>query len=279
MDQVKRSRKSGFRKGSDWVYHAPGEVQRIEAYFSGTAYAPHRHDTYAIGITLAGVQSFNYQGMTRNSLPGQVVVIHPDECHDGRAGTEEGFLYRVIYLEPAKIQGALGGKPLPFIKEGVSADPKLHEAVAQLLSGYDRDLEPLAFEDGVFEVAAALDRAADDGPKRRQSFDLASAEMARTYLMDHLEDQVTLDDLETVSGHNRWKLSRDFRALYGTSPYRYLIMRRLDRVKEKLLMGAELADVAYDCQFADQSHMNRHFKKAFGMTPKQWLQIQKTQAT
>ena len=44
---------------SDWVLrsHAPGRVERIEAYFSGHGYDPHRHDSYAIGRTLAGVQS------------------------------------------------------------------------------------------------------------------------------------------------------------------------------------------------------------------------------
>ncbi|HLY54846.1 MAG TPA: AraC family ligand binding domain-containing protein [Stellaceae bacterium] len=41
----------------DWVLRAPGDLDRIEARFSGLAYAPHRHDTYAIGITLAGVQT------------------------------------------------------------------------------------------------------------------------------------------------------------------------------------------------------------------------------
>lgn len=33
-------------------------IERIEARFHGNAYAPHRHDTYALGVTLAGVQTF-----------------------------------------------------------------------------------------------------------------------------------------------------------------------------------------------------------------------------
>jgi hypothetical protein len=44
----------------DWLVRAPGAVERIEACFSELAYSPHRHDTYAIGITLGEVQSFDY---------------------------------------------------------------------------------------------------------------------------------------------------------------------------------------------------------------------------
>ena len=78
----------------DWLVRAPQsrKMERIEAYFGGHGYTPHRHDTYAIGVTEAGVQTFDYRGRVERSTPGQVVVLHPDEVHDGRAGTEAGFL-------------------------------------------------------------------------------------------------------------------------------------------------------------------------------------------
>ena len=82
----------------DWLHRAPhaSGLDRIEAYFAGFAFDPHRHDTYAIGRTLFGVQSFHYRGGTTHSLPGTTMVIHPDETHDGRAGSDEGFKYRMI---------------------------------------------------------------------------------------------------------------------------------------------------------------------------------------
>jgi hypothetical protein len=104
----------------DWVRRAePIEgVERIEAWFHGKAYAMHRHDTSAIGRTLAGVQRFNYRHSQRNSLPGNTIVLDPDEAHDGQAGTAEGFQYRMIHVEPALFQDVLGGRALPFV-EGI----------------------------------------------------------------------------------------------------------------------------------------------------------------
>ena len=46
-------------------------------------------------------------------------------------------------------------------------------------------------------------------------------------------------------------------------------MRRLDQARNLLLQGNSPASAAFDTHFADQSHMNRHFKKTYGLTPKQ----------
>ncbi len=72
---------------------------------------------------------------------------------------------------------------------------------------------------------------------------------------------------------DRYELARQFRRLVGTSPYRYLVMRRLDAVRDAIQMGESLADAAIDSGFADQAHMTRHFKKAFGVTPGKWLTL------
>ena len=100
-----------------WLLKAPGPVDRVEACFAGAAYAPHRHDTYAIGITLEGVQRFDYRGATRNSLPGGIVVLHPDELHDGRAGDERAFRYRICYVAPAAIEAMLE-RPAAALRRG-----------------------------------------------------------------------------------------------------------------------------------------------------------------
>ena len=94
-------------------------VERMEASFHGRPFAPHRHDTYAIGVTRSGVQSFNFRGQRWHCLPGQCHILHPDETHDGSAGTDEGFSYRMVYLDPALVQEALDGKPLPFVANPV----------------------------------------------------------------------------------------------------------------------------------------------------------------
>src|SRR5712692_5336734 len=123
-------------RAGDWLRaRGPiGGIELLQAWFSGRAYAKHRHDTYAIGVTEVGVQTFDYRGKVENSRPGQVLVLHPDEVHDGRAGADGGFGYRLIYVEPACIVDAVNairGRPtaLPFVREPVSYNPTLAAAV------------------------------------------------------------------------------------------------------------------------------------------------------
>jgi AraC-like DNA-binding protein len=253
-----------------WIVRAPGDIERAEACFSGTAFAPHRHDTYAVGITLGGVQSFDYRGAARHSLKSHVVVIHPDELHDGRAGDERAFRYRVAYLAPSAIQTVLGGSALPFIEGGVSCDPRLRGAVSMLLGDCERALAPLEVDDALYEVATALlDASAAPAPVRIANG--RAVMLAKAYIDARLSVGVSLGELERATGHDRWQLSRDFRAVLGTSPYRYLTLRRLDRARRLMTDGASLAACASATGFSDQSHFNRAFKAAVGMTPMAWL--------
>ncbi|MEW6345530.1 MAG: AraC family transcriptional regulator [Pseudomonadota bacterium] len=267
--------------GADWIDRAPqaGGIERIEAFFHHNAYDLHRHDTYAIGRTLAGVQSFHYRRSLRNSVPGTTMVLHPDEAHDGHAGTDEGFRYRMVYIEPALFQQALGGKALPFVEGGMSHDPRLFAATEGLLQAIDCALDPLEQDDAIFELAMALDAVAGSEPQPgKRSADYHAAERARQYIHDALDQPVTLDVLAMASGRDKWSLSRDFRLLFGTSPHRYLTMRRLDLVRRLATEGRPLADASAAAGFADQSHMTRHFTKTWGISPSRWLNMLKLAA-
>ena len=258
----------------DWLHRAPhaSGLDRIEAYFAGFAFDPHRHDTYAIGRTLFGVQSFHYRGGMTHGLPGTTMVIHPDETHDGRAGSEEGFKYRMIYVEPALVQQILGGKPLPFIPGGVSTDPWLHRASEVLLQSLDCPIDPLQEQDAMFDLAQALSNASG-AITTRKTFDYVAAERAREFIHSALGRSITLDEMAEHAGRDRWALSRDFRLLFGTSPYRYLTMRRLDLVRSLLAQGKPLVDAAMLAGFTDQSHMTRQFRSTYGMPPARWVKM------
>lgn len=274
MDNYSNGEAHRTHSGQDWVLRAKPQPQmeRIEAYFSGHGFEMHRHDTYAIGLTLSGVQSFQYGKEQVNNLPGQTMVLHPDEPHDGHAGTEDGFRYRMFYLEPAMIQNVLGGKPLPFIKGGVSTDPRLLRATQTLLQDLSASFDPLELDDAVFDVAVALQDAAGIR-KGRQAVNYPAAQRARELLMASLEHGVNLDQLEHASDTDRWRLSRDFRVLFGTTPHRYLTLRRLDLVRHSIALGVSLTDASVMAGFSDQSHMTRHFVKAFGYPPGRWLKM------
>jgi hypothetical protein len=157
-------------------------IERMEAHFLGQAFAPHRHDTYAIGITLAGVQVFFYRGERRQCLPGQCHVLHPDEIHDGGAGSDDGFGYRIAYVDPSLIQQALGGAPLPFVIDPVLDATLLPADLVAAVWGIDDGIDDTARTEIAVVVADML-VAASDGPRPSGSLRLASLSLARDALV------------------------------------------------------------------------------------------------
>lgn len=257
---------------ADWIRTAEviGGVALLEAWFQGAAYQKHRHDTYGICLTDRGIQSFDYRGAAEISTPGEVVVLHPDEVHDGQAGTEAGFGYRMLYVEPSLISEAvreIRGRhgALPFVHTPVSTNVKLSTAIA---AAFQFNLEPLAIDSLMLQLAEGL-MAGDStcqsvAPPR--AFDQPALERARQFLDTKKTRVVHSSELEAVTGLTRYELARQFRWRYGTSPYRYLLMRRLDEARDQIAGSRLLVDIALEAGFADQAHFSRMFKAAFGIT-------------
>ncbi len=267
---------------TDWIKVAPScrGLERIEAFFAGHGFDPHRHDTYAIGFTIHGVQSFRYRGASEHSVPGQVFVLHPDETHDGRAGTSAGFRYRIVYVEPRLVRDALDAAryPLPFVRETVSNNRRLAAAIAPALDDLDRPLEDLQRDQIVLDLADALAAAdASIAGRKLSARHWRAVDKARDMLDASLRTGVTSAALEAVTGLTRYTVARHFRACLGTSPYRYLVLRRLDRARALIRQGAPLVEAALASGFADQSHMTRHFRKAYGLPPGRWAATMRDQ--
>ncbi len=246
-------------------------VELFRAWFAGEAYQRHRHDTYAVGVTDAGVQVFDYRGATHASRPGQVVLLYPDEAHDGRAGTDAGFGYRIVYVAPARLAealGTLGGRPhpLPFVRRPVASSARLARAVA---GAFRAPLDALGADGLVVDLAEGLMAEAQGGvlplPPRR--VDVRAVDRARQFLDAERTRVVRSAELEAITGLTRYDLCRQFRIALGTSPHRYLLMRRLDLARERIHQRRPLAEVAADTGFADQAHLTRAFRAAFGLTP------------
>ncbi|MEV4461690.1 AraC family transcriptional regulator [Microbispora sp. NPDC049633] len=245
-------------------------IERLEASLVGEGFATHRHDTYAIGVTLRGVQTFRYRGEPRHCLPGEWHVLHPDEPHDGVAGTDEGFGYRIIYLDPRLVREALGGGPLPFVADPVIGRREADPALAACLRDIDEPLDDVERLTLTLRVVRTLVRHSSTRPGGRPALALEALTRVRDLIADDPAVRHTLAEFERVSGLDRWTVARQFRVAFGTSPTRFRTMRQLDRARRLLRDGVPLAEAAQLAGFADQAHMSRMFKRAYGLTPARW---------
>lgn len=89
------------------------------------------------------------------------------------------------------------------------------------------------------------------------------------YIHAHLNQSLGLTELAQVVQMSPGYFSRLFKQSTGVAPHQYLIQCRVQRAKELLCKGEfTIAEIAYQVGFANQGHLNYHFKRLVGITPK-----------
>ncbi|MGD0443875.1 MAG: AraC family transcriptional regulator [Edaphobacter sp.] len=91
----------------------------------------------------------------------------------------------------------------------------------------------------------------------------------KEYMEEHLQNNLSLDELARETNYSRGYFLRMFRAAAGKTPHQYLTERRIERAKSMLQDAEEtsLINIAARCGFSSQSHMTRVFREQIGVTP------------
>ena len=95
------------------------------------------------------------------------------------------------------------------------------------------------------------------------------------YIDAHLERNLKLRELAEITQLSPNYFTKLFKQSTGLTPHQYVIQQRVERVKRLLLSGKlSIAEIAIAVGFSHQSHLNRHFKRQVGTTPKAFLRHQ-----
>ena len=262
----------------EWVRYRAGTegVELLEASFDQHVYERHIHETYAIGVTRRGVQRFWCLGATHDSLPAGVIVIPPGEAHDGESGTTGGYSYRMFYVPVDRVRALAAeaferpASSLQLRQPCVLREPALAADLEAAWIAMDARPASLAADELLGRALSRLDVRHDAAVARIRTLDHRALERVQGYLRERVGEHVRLADLAALASMSRFQLTRQFERAYGLPLHAYQVHLRLAEAKRRLRAGVTIAAVAADLGFADQSHLHRRFKGAFGMTPGEW---------
>jgi AraC family transcriptional regulator len=179
-----------------------------------------------------------------------------------------------------RVDAAFGSVPSqPQVVNVLHArDPKILQMGAWLLDElHDGSAGSQVYADSLANVLAlhllrryGATAAMPGYPETSQLPQGASAEVlsAVEYMQAYLGHPISLADLSQAAHVSPSHLARLFKRSTGLTPHQFLIRLRVDHAK-KLLLSTRLAisEVAAQSGFADQSHLNRHLKRVYGVTP------------
>jgi AraC family transcriptional regulator len=106
---------------------------------------------------------------------------------------------------------------------------------------------------------------------RRGGLSKSRASRALTYIEAKLTSKITIGELANFVALSQSHFSRAFKQSLGSCPMSYVATRRVERAKLMMTSTRErLSDIALACGFADQSHLNRYFRRVVGVSPGLW---------
>lgn len=251
-----------------------GDVEMLRARYVTQHFSRHFHEEYAVGFIEQGAMGFRYRGADLVASRGTINLVVPGEAHDGHAATDTGWIYRMFYLPPEVVLRAAAeltpNPSQPHFRKGVLEDADLARTIlethAALESGGATSLES---QTRLLRLLVNwINRHGEERPGWPGiGNEHRAVRLAREYMRDNPAEDVSLEHLARLGNLSPFHFLRVFERDLGITPHAFLVQARVNRAKKLLAGPLRLADVAAECGFSDQSHLNRWFRRQFGITP------------
>ncbi len=213
---------------------------------SRQAYKRHSHAQLSIGAVVEGNTRSLCDGQEYLLAPGDIIVIPPHVPHSCNPLPEQTRSYHMLYLDTA----------LPLAQQHIRSESLfgLYLAVVEQMSTASVDAL----------LAALALRVGADNTLRPTSQQVQQA------LLSNPASPPSLDALARQFSLRKETLIRTFKQDTGLTPGSFLNVSRVEYAKARLRAGDDIADVAYQSGFADQSHFHKTFVSYTAATPRQY---------
>ena len=236
-----------------------------------------QHRWVSLSAVMAGQFLYRSTHGRYAMTPGSVLLGNSDACfscgHDHSTGDRcLSFQFAPDLFE--EITAATpGARTVNFTNHRLppleSMSPLFSEMAALVRSAHEEPESRPWIEDTALHFAGQVLRGFHDGGTMKgQPQDIRRVLAVTDYIDRSLGTPLTLEGLAKLAGVSRYYFLRMFSAVVGTTPYRYILMRRMARAGT-LLVSSDLSVlvIALECGFGDLSEFTRRFRARYGMPP------------
>lgn len=250
-----------------------------EGLYSEYRFEPHYHIDYHIGLVVEGVQKQRFQGSSVLLGLGRISIMPPGEIHDGIGHEHNAYRLKTFRISPDLISGYFSEiydtHRDPFFGGAMMENPYIANRLLQVFSAIQGgdSISTLAVEESWFKLLEPLlsDLCVLSPHENKGTLAAKHWDWVREYCHANLGDKIVLDQLAKLCGLSRYQFLRRFERTTGVTPHAWLTRLRLEHAC-RLMRHTDnsIAQVASDVGFYDQSHFNRAFRQAYGVSPSKY---------
>ncbi len=239
-------------------------------------FAKHTHEEISLSYAVRGGQKSYRRTGTVDLISdcASVMVVNHDEVHAGSQITDDGWQCEGLYI-PIKcfIDHSYSTHDLeriPYFAPSIIKDPYLLNLIKYIVEKCFRDTSNTSLLELEVEESNLLDHLMgyySCTSSKPGKMNKSKVHLAREAMYDNPLTDYNLEQLAAIANLNPSYFVRSFKAAYGISPYAYLIQLRIGIARKLLTDGMSISSTASICQFFDQSHFTKYFRKVFGITP------------
>lgn len=228
------------------------------------------HETYTVASIATSRGDWRYRGRSLELVAGEVSLMEPGEVHT-TTRLSGPCDFRVLHIARdvvAPIAEELTGTPSVQWRSPQAGNPRVYASLQHLHAELESSTSRLALDSAFLGAVRCLVReCAETRVPVARTHARAKMQRVREEIDARLDENVSLQELAAHAGLTRFETLRAFKLEYGLPPHAYQLHMRLCSARTLLQNGLAPSEVAALVGFADQSHLARHFKRAFGVTP------------
>lgn len=181
-----------------------------------------------------------------------------------------------IYFEPRFVDEVLESTNFRFTTESNFNDPFLFDIATRLVSVCDDVFAEKIYAESL-GVACIVHLAKKYNGSKEEYFSKGrlnpyQLKQVVDFAHSYMQFNIGLHEMAGLVHLSPYHFGRLFKQTVGKSPYQFILQLKIDCAKKLIKKNnGPISEIAYQLNFSDQSHFSNAFRKATGISPRQYL--------
>ncbi|WP_153723524.1 AraC family transcriptional regulator [Sporosarcina cascadiensis] len=250
---------------NQFLYKKHNNIKALSASITDFSYKKHSHGEYAIGVTKRGIQHYHLDGNLQLSHKNGIMFFNPEQLHDGAAHNEQGLDYIMLYLEPRLLLEAMEQKDYIYFSTPVIYNHNIQQHVMNLATAVLTEADECICDDLLFNLAENL----TINTNRIHNQDTLIKKMKED--IQYNIKRLSVESISEKFSMSKFQFIRFFKSQTGITPYQFYLNKKVDNARKFIEKEEDAYLAVSEFDFVDLTHLNRQFKRVYGLTAIEYL--------